>query len=1168
MSNIKRFLSVTLCLVILISTIPISVFATSNENEFSYTESLDGTITITGYNGSDKNIVIPSTIKGKQVKKIGDGAFNEKRSFESIVIPQGVIEIGSRTFQYATGMKTVYIPLSCTSMGFCAFNYCWGLTDVYYEGTESQFNAIGKSYAGLGGFDNLLNATKHYNYSYVSDLNVGKVLGARIEAENTNVINGNAKWPAENASNGYCVDFGYNYNFELYFEFVVTAPGTFIINENAFWNDRHFDLYIDDTFYGSYLATGLSERVGSDFRVDEVVLSEGVHKISFKNDTPCAPVYDYFFIQFVDGSEGYIVGGEDYSELTANQYLSKIFTNNGYIGSLNNNGNDINYVPYSFIKNFFLDVENRSRARIIFNEYNSATDYKTTSGIYQILTFSGSSAADKVMELEDYYTAILLSILDAQMADENFLDDLNCKTNKTVLTLSSNCSKYLSTVNGLENKDLAKININDLSVEQKQNLAEIIVNNNDSKQLWKLTGENIGVIKDILSAAETVNDALKGISNIARLANVGSDIQAVLQQVYLNCPENNMPMKNAARKVCEYVSGKMSYEVLSLGEATQSAAKYVLSALVGEVWKSCLTAVFGELSAGVLIGQAVGKLIANYCFATDAVDEQLCAISALVDFESVLTQSIYELEKTYKTNDDSNNSDNYITSLRFLMSTYELGCDYVEEFIKTAYTAGVVNKVIYGDSGELREWDSVFENQKSINNQIKSFLYLNKYKQFYRIDAPAAYKAYFGNSEIPSKPPVLNAGTSGNCIWMLNDTHLTISGIGKMGEYNGSSNLAPWGKNITSVSIEQGVISIGDGAFSDCSKLISIIIPDSVTYIDGSTFENCNNFVIKTTEGSVAHKYAVDNNIKYEFIPKITLKFSSASLTVQSDLSLSYKVSKTLIDNGGYSNPYVIFELGNRKVRTDKCVLSEDGNGYVFTFDSISPDQMNDTILATLYAEFNGTEYASKTKEYSIAVYCYNLLDKYSGDENIKLRTLLIDLLNYGSASQLYTGHNENNLANAGLTDEQKSFATANEPMLTTVKNIAYKTIDDPSIFWKSAGLNLQKSVAMRFKIAADSTEELSVRVKTASGSCWTIGAKSFNKIDGGYEFFFDELGAGQMSEPVYLTVYKGNTAVSNTICYSIESYAYAKQGSTDMVLTNLLGAMMKYGNSAKAYAY
>ncbi len=298
------------------------------------------------------------------------------------------------------------------------------------------------------------------------------------------------------------------------------------------------------------------------------------------------------------------------------------------------------------------------------------------------------------------------------------------------------------------------------------------------------------------------------------------------------------------------------------------------------------------------------------------------------------------------------------------------------------------------------------------------------------------------------------------------------------------------------------------------------------------------------------------------------LNFSSAYLVVHNNCSLNYNINKYQVDNNGYSNPYVVFKLGDRTVKVDNYTLSEDGESYVFTFDNITPDQMNDTISATLHAEFNGVEYASETKEYSVAQYCYNLLGKYSGDEDAKLRTLLVDLLNYGSASQIYTRHNAESLANTKLTEEQKSWGTSGQPELKTVKNTAYKTIDNPSVTWKSAGLNLNKSVTMRFKIDADNIDGLSIGVETASGNRWTIGANSLYKTDGGYEFLFGRLGAGQMSEPVYLTVYKGDTAVSDTICYSIESYAYAKQNDTDTAFGNLLSTMMKYGNSARAYAY
>ena len=45
---------------------------------------------------------------------------------------------------------------------------------------------------------------------------------------------------------------------------------------------------------------------------------------------------------------------------------------------------------------------------------------------------------------------------------------------------------------------------------------------------------------------------------------------------------------------------------------------------------------------------------------------------------------------------------------------------------------------------------------------------------------------------------------------------------------------------LTSITIPNGVTSIGASAFSGCSSLTSVVIPDSVTSIGGSAFDGCN----------------------------------------------------------------------------------------------------------------------------------------------------------------------------------------------------------------------------------------------------------------------------------------------------------------------------------------
>lgn len=79
----------------------------------------DGTVSITGYNGSEKNIVIPSKIGGKSVTAIKGTAFQSK-DLSSVTIPDSVLLIESYAFAN-NKLMSVEIPKTVTSIGSYAF---------------------------------------------------------------------------------------------------------------------------------------------------------------------------------------------------------------------------------------------------------------------------------------------------------------------------------------------------------------------------------------------------------------------------------------------------------------------------------------------------------------------------------------------------------------------------------------------------------------------------------------------------------------------------------------------------------------------------------------------------------------------------------------------------------------------------------------------------------------------------------------------------------------------------------------------------------------------------------------------------------------------------------------------------------------------------------------
>ena len=308
-----------------------------------------------------------------------------------------------------------------------------------------------------------------------------------------------------------------------------------------------------------------------------------------------------------------------------------------------------------------------------------------------------------------------------------------------------------------------------------------------------------------------------------------------------------------------------------------------------------------------------------------------------------------------------------------------------------------------------------------------------------------------------------------------------------------------------------------------------------------------------------------------ETIPAIILPtFKSNALALQSNLSVQYKVSDELV-KAGYTNIYAEFVLNGVKTVVTESEYDAKNGVYIFTFSNIAPHLMNETITATICAEFDGEVYTGN-KSYSVATYCRNQLKAYGGKKGYeKLSRLLVDVLNYGAAAQNYQNHNVNNLANAFLTDAQKAYGTQEDREYISIRNLEFSTITNPKAIISAFSLTLKDSITVTFKFALNNGESLDGIIANieAVNKTWNIDSAEFEYDSKAnlYLVHFKELNPAQMSKAVYMTLYKNGKAISNTACYSIESYALGKWQSTGNVkLSALVSAMLRYGDAAKAY--
>jgi len=110
---------------------------------FKYTVH-DGQATVTGYVGTETDIVIPNSIDGYRVTAIGDGAF-EDMQIKSVIIPDGVISIGWFAFNGCMRLTSVTVPSSVKEIGYSAFGSPNSSLTVYCH-SESYALAFAKSF--------------------------------------------------------------------------------------------------------------------------------------------------------------------------------------------------------------------------------------------------------------------------------------------------------------------------------------------------------------------------------------------------------------------------------------------------------------------------------------------------------------------------------------------------------------------------------------------------------------------------------------------------------------------------------------------------------------------------------------------------------------------------------------------------------------------------------------------------------------------------------------------------------------------------------------------------------------------------------------------------------------------------------------------------------------
>jgi hypothetical protein len=187
-----------------------------------------------------------------------------------------------------------------------------------------------------------------------------------------------------------------------------------------------------------------------------------------------------------------------------------------------------------------------------------------------------------------------------------------------------------------------------------------------------------------------------------------------------------------------------------------------------------------------------------------------------------------------------------------------------------------------------------------------------------------------------------------------------------------------------------------------------------------------------------------------------------------------------------------------------------------------------------------------------------------------ELKALCAELLRYGSAAQIFKGYRTNALADGAMTAEQRAYLTDLSAVTFGNTNRQLADLGNPTAKWLGKSLILDSKVTLRYVVdltACETTDNITLRVRYrdyagAEQTAVLTEAEPYGSVDGYYSFDFSGLLAAELRTELRVSVYCGNTRLSQTLRYSPDTYGNNKTGA----LGELCKALFAYSDSAKAY--
>lgn len=295
----------------------------------------------------------------------------------------------------------------------------------------------------------------------------------------------------------------------------------------------------------------------------------------------------------------------------------------------------------------------------------------------------------------------------------------------------------------------------------------------------------------------------------------------------------------------------------------------------------------------------------------------------------------------------------------------------------------------------------------------------------------------------------------------------------------------------------------------------------------------------------------------------LAVVFAQSSLTARAegewDVSLSLRNDLVLqvTPDGDVEEmtAYVLDEDGTTHLNEATLTKNEQG---AFEYHGITPQLMSNTVHLTA---------GDVTKTFTVVDYCNTFLDGNKSDFGLTsaqmgaLKTLAVDILKYGEAAQKFDDYNTENLATAGLTEEELALGGAYD-LPESVKSSTGTATD--GIYIRGAGVRFDNNAGLYFTVVApNGTDGMSVKM-TIGEQEETLTTFFSTDEENVYTVLYEGVYVAQYDNAVTAQIYANGEAVGNKVTYSVNSYV--AEMADDGTMGALVKSLYAFNQSALAF--